>query len=170
MDVQAVIEQAMKIKGKTSRQELAALHQWAIWAPDGAAVEVGALHGRSVTVWAEARRNRGEMYVVDDEWRDTLLGNLPDGTIGLRGLSWEVVDDLPPLAFCFIDADHGIDAFPKDLTMYAAKIVEGGVIAFHDYDENRPEFAVKRYVDAWQSMVQWARLEQVGSLVGFVRI
>lgn len=164
-----MIDKAMRIKGKVSRRELLTLYQWAAQAPEGAAVEVGALHGRSMLVWTEARRGRGEMLVVDDAMRESLLSVMPADVVACHGLSWEFASKMPPLAFCFIDADHGIDAFPKDLVPYAAKMIPGGIIAFHDYDPCRPEFAVREYVDDWQSMVHWEYLGLVGSLIAFRR-
>lgn len=169
MDVSAIITRAMRIKGKTSYKELQMLHALAETAPDGPAVEVGALHGRSMLVWSKARRGHGEMVVIDDECRDTLRANLPADVQCWQGLSWEMVWKLPGLAFCFIDADHGIDAFPKDLIPYAAKVMPGGILAMHDYDPERQEFAVQRYVDAWQNVAKWQYLGRVESLIAFRR-
>jgi hypothetical protein len=74
-----------------------------------------------------------------------------------------------PLAFCFIDADHSIDGFPKDILPWAAKMMPGGIIVFHDYDVWKPSVVVKRYVDAWQSMVNWELLGQERSCIAFRR-
>ena len=95
MDVSTVVDKALKVHGKTEAAELRTLYEWAEMAPDGAAVEVGALHGRSVLVWAAARWGRGVMLVVDDEARDMLKRTLPDGVRLVKGTSWEEADKAP---------------------------------------------------------------------------
>ena len=165
MDVQA-ITRAMRIEGKTSWLELLQLFVWAAQAPEGLAVEVGALYGRSVLAWVVMRRGRGEMLVVDDECRQELIQNLPPDVHWKKGLSWEVAERLPELAFCFIDADHGPN-FGKDLAAYTEKMVPGGIIAFHDYEPGR--FEVKPLVDEWQESARWEPLGVVDTLIGFRR-
>jgi len=160
MDVSPVVS------GKTSMRELLFLADLAANAPGGASVEVGALHGRSVLAWAGKRAGRGDVLVVDDLCRPSLVHNLPGDATLIRGLSWEVAENLPCLAFCFIDADHG-ENFAKDLAAYVPLIVPGGVIAFHDYEPDR--FMVKPLVDGWQAEAGWECLGLVGSLIAFRR-
>ena len=151
MDVSPVA-QAESVSGKTTPKELLFLMSLAQDAPAGTAVEVGALHGRSMLAWSTKRRGRGDMLVVDDLCRDTLKRNLPEDITLIKGISWEVAENLPCLAFCFIDADHG-EVFAKDLAAYVPLIVPGGVIAFHDYEPDR--FAVKPLIDEWQESEPW---------------
>ena len=167
MDVQTVIDGAMKVKGKTNPRELLFLMDLATKAPVGPAVEVGALHGRSIMAWSIRRSGRGPVYVVDDECRDTLMRNLPEGVIVAKGLSWEQATYLPDLAFCFIDADHAEEPFSRDLAAYVPRIIPGGIIAFHDYEPDR--FAVKELVDEWQEGANWEYLGLVGTLIAFRR-
>jgi len=166
VDVQA-IAQAERTRGKTSWRELLFLLDLARKAPDGLAVEIGALYGRSALAWVIGRRGRGEMLVVDDECRAALIQHLPPDVGWKKGLSWEVAESLPDLAFCFIDADHSEEAFGKDLAAYVPKIVPGGVLAFHDYEPAR--FAVKPLVDKWQESAQWELLGVVDTLIAFRR-
>jgi hypothetical protein len=165
MDVQAVA-QAERTSGKTTWRELLFLLDLARNAPNGASAEVGALYGRSVLAWSIGRRGRGKMLVVDDECRRALFQNVPPDVVCKKGVSWEMAERLPDLAFCFIDADHGQD-FARDLAAYAPKIVPGGVIAFHDYEPNR--FRVKPMVDEWHEAERWEWLDTVGTLIAFRR-
>jgi len=154
------------VSGKTSWRELLFLMDLAVRAPEGAAVEVGALHGRSMLAWTQKRRGRGEMLVVDDLCRDTLVKNLPGDVELVKGISWEAAEQLPDLAFCFIDADHG-EVFAKDLAAFIPKIIPGGVIAFHDYEPDR--FMVKPRVDEWQEAEPWEHLGVVDTTIAFRR-
>ena len=96
-----------------------------------------------------------------------MIRNLPDGVGYKKGLSWEQAENLPDLAFCFIDADHAEEPFGKDLSAYVRKMLPGGIIAFHDYEPDR--FAVKPLVDEWWNVAQWECLGLVDSLIAFRR-
>ena len=160
------ITQAERTEGKTTWRELLFLLDLARKAPDGMAVEVGALYGRSALAWTVGRRGRGEMLVVDDLCRKSMVQNLPPDVRWKKGISWEAAERLPDLAFCFIDADHG-EMFARDIEAFIPKIIPGGVIAFHDYEPDR--FTVKPRVDEWQESAQWEPLGLVGSLIAFRR-
>jgi len=163
--------------GKLLECELEWLYDLAEMAPDGPAVEVGCFRGKSLVCWACARIGRGEIWATDIKERPELWENIDafDADYGLRlwfarGNSWEVADKvLLDHAFCFIDADHGIDGFPKDILPWAAKMMPGGIIVFHDYGVWKPTVVVKRYVDAWQSMVNWELIGQERSSIAFRR-
>ena len=97
MDVSPVA-QAESVSGKTSPKELLFLMSLAQDAPAGTAVEVGALHGRSVLAWSTKRRGRGEMLVVDDLCRDTLKRNLPEIRMPVCSWGWECFGTSEPLS------------------------------------------------------------------------
>ncbi len=163
--------------GKLLECELEWLYDLAEMAPGGASVEVGPFRGKSLVCWACARIGRGEIWTTDIKLRPELIENMRLFNTEFAaaiwysgGSSWEAVDNAPtPLAFCFIDADHGIDGFPKDILPWAAKMQPGGIIVFHDYGVWKPTVVVKRYVDAWQSMVNWELLGQERSAIAFRR-
>ncbi len=163
--------------GKLLECELEWLYDLAVIAPDGVSIEVGPFRGKSLVCWACARLGRGAIWATDIKLRSELTDNMilftcdfhqPIGWV--RGNSWETHTEVTgPLAFCFIDADHGIDGFPKDILPWAAKMMPGGIIVFHDYGVWKPTVVVQRYVDAWQSMVNWELLGQERSSIAFRR-
>ena len=163
--------------GKLLEEELAWLYDLAEMAPDSVAVEVGPFRGKSLVCWACARIGRGEIWATDIKCRSELSENMRvfsqefECTMWwTQGNSWETTNAVPsPLAFCFIDADHGIDGFPKDIIPWTAKVKRGGIVVFHDYDVWKPTVVVGRYVDAWQSLVNWELLGQVRSAIAFRR-
>lgn len=67
--------------------------------------------------------------------------------IFLRGLSTERCSAIPDnsLGFVNIDCDHSYEGVRNDIQAYWPKLVKGGVIAFHDY-ENKA-YGVKRAVE-----------------------
>jgi hypothetical protein len=65
----------------------------------------------------------------------------------LRGISWDMgghVQD-ESLGFVNIDCDHSYEGVKKDIVAWWPKLVKGGVMAFHDY-ENK-SYGVKRAVE-----------------------
>ena len=71
------------------------------------------------------------------------------------------------VAFCFIDADHSIRGIGRDILVWPQKIMQGGILAFHDYGAPKKSIAVKCIVDCWQAEVQWECLGRVGSTIAF---
>lgn len=68
----------------------------------------------------------------------------------LKGYSWEAakkVDDLS-VDVVFIDADHTYESVKKDITAWAPKVRNGGILAGHDY---RPGNPVAKAVDEFNS-------------------
>jgi hypothetical protein len=56
----------------------------------------------------------------------------------LRGISWEMagmVED-NSLGFINIDCDHSYEGVTNDINAWWPKLVKGGVMAFHDYENN----------------------------------
>ena len=163
--------------GKLLECELEWLYDLALIAPDGVSIEVGPFRGRSLVCWACARIGRGDIGATDIKLRPELWENVQafledyDTAISItQGNSWDIAGWADrTLAFCFIDADHGIDGFPKDILPWAAKMQPGGIIVFHDYGVWKPTVVVQRYVDAWQSMVNWELLGQERSSIAFRR-
>jgi len=160
-------------RGHMTLEECAWLYDVAGRAPDGPAIEIGVLCGRSVLAWACAREGRGEVYAADIKDRAELhqnLATLPMPVTVLIGLSWEVAEQAPDgLAFCFIDADHGEEGIPRDIKVWPQKMRPGGILVFHDYDVWKPTVVVKREVDAWQAVARWEDLGSCRSAKAFRR-
>lgn len=164
---------AVKGRVKLLPEELGWLYELASLAPDGTACEVGVYCGGSLIAWACARIGRGKIVAVDNVDRPELLENIAEFGHPIRFVkadSWDAAAMIEgDLAFCFIDAEHGIDGFPKDILPYAAKMMPGGIIVYHDYAVWKQTIVVKRYVDAWQSLVGWEELGNVRSAIAFRR-
>jgi len=167
------IAQGMATRGKLLADELGWLYDLAALAPDGAAIEIGAHCGRSVTAWSAARVGRGPIIASDirnrPELRQTLsaLGYPVDVIIAA---SWDVPALVPDgLAFLFLDADHGIDGFPRDIAVWPQKIAPGGIMVLHDYGVWKPTVVVKEYTDRWQQGARWDDLGAVRSAKAYRR-
>jgi hypothetical protein len=72
----------------------------------------------------------------------------------------------------FFDADHRIDSMRIQIPGWAQFVVDGGVMAFHDYPLPEPRWAVKRAVDEWMSAQParaWAEIDAPDKLKAFRR-
>jgi predicted O-methyltransferase YrrM len=142
--------------------EMARLYELAAMAPEGPAVEVGLYEGRSLLAWAPARAGRGQVYGVDIQPTALLRENVARSGYPieiLEGLSWEAWRQVPDgLGFVFIDADHTIDGFPKDLLPWAVKVKRGGILAVHDYGAGKGHWVVTPYTNWWQHFARWEDL------------
>jgi hypothetical protein len=69
----------------------------------------------------------------------------------LRGASWNMAQLVPreTLDLLYLDANHTYDGVMKDLEAWAGKVKKGGVIAFHDYENQ--DYGVKAAVNAFAS-------------------
>jgi len=156
--------------------ELAYLYDLALRAPDGPACEVGAFNGSSLMAWATARLGRGELRSIDivDRWE--LRENIKHSGYPIEvllGESWKVGENLGVQAFIFIDADHTKTGIPRDIEVYAPKIMPDGIIAFHDYDKKEAQrgkgYVVKATVDTWHKKMRWQKLPLIGRVIAFRR-
>jgi len=172
----AAIERGRTIEGRVMIDEktLGFLYDMAKIAPKGDACEVGVMCGSSLVTWAAARP--GKKYAVDNVDRPDFRENLKYW--GLRaevliGDSAEVAKKMGDLAFCFIDADHTEAGIPRDIVAYTPKIVPGGIVVFHDYDEDEGKkgkgYVVFETVNKWQKEAKWEKIGQVGITIAFRR-
>ena len=142
-------------------------------APDGPAVECGVAHGGSLATWAPAREGRGPIIAVDIKWRVGCRERWAGYGYEVESLtmpSWEAAAHIPgQVAFCFIDADHSEVGVPRDVAAWPAKIMPGGILAWHDFGVWKPNVVVKKYVDEWQARDRWEFLGQIGALIAYRR-
>src|SRR5579871_805576 len=134
----------------TTRWELNALFALASACPPGAvALEVGSYLGASSCCLAAGLARAGGRLVCVDTWQnDTLPGDPHDVFAeferNVRGLRASITPirarsseipaaDLPEkLHLIFLDGDHRYEAIHAEFELLAPRIVEGGVLAFHD--------------------------------------
>lgn len=64
----------------------------------------------------------------------------------LRGISWQMAEKVTDgsLGFINIDCDHSYEGVKKDIAAWWPKLAIGGVMAFHDYENNA--YGVKQAV------------------------
>lgn len=154
--------------------QLGFVYDLALAAPDGPAVECGVYHGGSVICWAQARVRRGRI-IVNDNWASKCearcRANLAKFNVNAEVItanSWEVPAILGvPIAFCFIDSDHGVAGIPNDIVVWPDAMMPGGILAFHDYGVWKSNVMVQRVVDKWQAKAKWINMGLVGSLIAF---
>lgn len=70
----------------------------------------------------------------------------------LRGESIEMALHIPDgsLAFVNVDADHSFTGVTNDILAWAPKLIRGGVMAFHDYEN--PQYGVKKAFCAFRKL------------------
>lgn len=57
----------------------------------------------------------------------------------LKGYSSQFANKIEKIDFLFIDGDHSIKGCDYDFTSYSPYLKKGSFIAFHDYDDGRPD-------------------------------
>src|ERR1700722_1591824 len=74
-----------------------------------------------------------------------------DKVIFLRGMSVEMAKHIPDesLGLVYIDCDHSYNGVLNDINAYWNKLVDGGIMGFHDFDN--PAYAVKEAVEHFVS-------------------
>lgn len=141
------------------REQLAFLWDLAKEAPDGPAAEVGIWWGGSLVSWSYARDGRGPVFGMDKAVKPevrTAVEYLKRPITLVECDSWDGPAHIQtPLAFCFIDAGHGAGEVDRDVPAWLPHIMPGGIVAFDDYNYNKPTVLVKKVVDEWQAMAKW---------------
>lgn len=94
----------------------------------------------SVDAWAtlEGRGDGANSQEWHDEnFRKTMEKLIPfgDKSVILRGLTSEMANKVPDssLGLLYLDAAHWYEDVIRDLQVWAPKVVDGGIIAGHDY-------------------------------------
>ena len=181
ISVEEGIERALACKAmlynrkgkKHGGSELRFLYKLASLAPPGIAVECGVYHGGSLVCWTGARDGP---FVAVDNWmfknEHRFRANMERYDLDVTVLSmnsWKAPACIDgKVAFCFIDALHDGKGIPNDIAVWPDKIMDGGIIAFHDYDTWKCK-AVKQAVDKWQARAQWEFMGLIGSTIAFRR-
>ena len=122
--------------------------------PDNATiVEMGTWDGRSAAILGLAVEKRGgRVYTIDHYNHSVIYGpgnqyhsllrtqnNFIDkdirNVVPLQGISSEIAAQWTvPIELLFIDGDHKYESVKKDIEDWLPKVVQGGVVLFHDYN------------------------------------
>jgi len=179
-DLETALHRANTTGTMLQEHELCFLYALAGMAPRGAAVELGAYKGGSLSVWCAARQDGDPVYAVDTwlspkwdaaevEYQQQIARHALDVTT-LKVNSWDAAELVPSdVAFLFVDSTHNHTGFPLDFAAWIPKIMPGGVVVFHDYGSWKPDIVVKDVVDEWHKSAKWFALGIVGSAAAFMR-
>jgi predicted O-methyltransferase YrrM len=120
---------------------------------EGVIVEIGSFKGRTTICLALGSKMKGreKVYAVDPlpdlSIRERFIQNLKqakimDQVVPVFQKSDDAVRDFSvPIRLLFIDGNHEYEAVKNDILLWKDHVIDGGIIAFHDYlPESHPAF------------------------------
>jgi hypothetical protein len=151
-------------------------------------VEIGVAEGASGVALREAMDPAGTLYLVDPfhlsrvrtlnflrRAAQRAVGGGPGArTVWIEAFSHDAARDWKlPIDFLLIDGDHQVQAVEQDWNDWQGRVVEGGIVAFHDArlfpnGWTSPEYGPVRFIDGHfrQGTAQpWTIVDEVDSLV-----
>ena len=143
-DFAPVKELIKDVPGWLSDEEGEALYELARECTgEGVIVEIGSWKGKStICLGLGSRAGNGvRIFAVDPhadyrhgEFKENIeRSGIADLVTTVKGLSQEVVDGFEePIELLFVDGSHEEDDVRKDFEQWVPKVVDGGVVAFHD--------------------------------------
>ena len=197
MEVSEVVKAAAEIPGRCWPEELAWLGELALMAPPGLPmVELGTFQGRTAAMLcAVAKKTGSEVITIDNYIHDgaftghyKALPNDPDfgmqpeeyaeltrknlGSLGYEarvivGDSAVVPKGIKEVGFLFIDSEHTAYRFKCECDAWLPLIVEGGILACHDYEQPQWLEMTPAINERIRSKREWEYLGLVNWLVGF---
>jgi hypothetical protein len=105
--------------------------------------------------WKETPHQKGDAS-MPQSWHDENLrqaivqtSKFGDRAQILQGNSVDMAGKVPDqsLALVYIDGDHSFEGISADIEAWRFKLVKGGVLAFHDYEN--PNYGVKAAVEKY---------------------
>lgn len=143
-DFAPVKELIKDVPGWLSEEEGEALYELArACTGKGVIVEIGSWKGKStICLGLGSRAGKGvPIFAVDPhadyrhgEFKENIeRAGIADLVTPLKGLSQLVVDGFEqPIELLFVDGSHEEDDVREDFEKWVPKVVEGGIVAFHD--------------------------------------
>jgi len=112
----------------------------------------------------------GDPVPVDEQFRhNTRVCGVGGVVTPVQGYSWDVAKTWSePINMLFIDANHEYEAVVRDIETWAPFLVQGGVILFHDVNDNWP--GTKRAFEERIIGPQYSDTSKVDSLAWSVKL
>lgn len=155
---------------------------------DGAIIEIGSWKGKS-TIWlalgarasgtptqiaavdphtgSEEHQRAGELVWTFDEFRENIRrAGVSDRVVPIVQASVEAAADFEgPVELLWVDGAHDYESVKADVAAWAPKLIEGGVIAFHDSKWPGVRRAIEEEIycgETWRDIrrvegITWAR-------------
>lgn len=156
--------------GAMSVVEGIALYNICLQAPDyGNWVELGSHKGRSSVMIASCINEKISLNLVEPEFSKIEWANEVFNTLNCfnkkkninfwANYSTEVLGEFNEISFLFVDSgNHGEEIVQSEKPLYQDKIIQSGIIAFHDYGEKSQFTAVKK---AYEELVNTGKYEPI---------
>ncbi len=136
-------EKFKSTNGAFSTPEAIALYNIVLTSPEGTYLELGSHKGKSSIVIASSMKKGSDLHLVEpefsnQEWRievsDRVGRLLPESGFGMfPDYSLNVIPRYDELSFCFVDSGVHDDMVMDEVKMLEDRMIENGIIAFHDY-------------------------------------
>lgn len=162
-----LIELFKKTNGAFSVTEMVALYNIILDAPRGVYCELGVAHGKSAAVMVSAMRGN-EIVLVEPDFSDEkrlseVLGVINQAAdkkihcLPIAGYSTDVLPDMEVFAYVMVDSGSHQDGLPlAEVKLLEDKILQNGVIAFHDYLSQFREVG-----EAYQYLLSTGKYEEI---------
>lgn len=170
------VKKVLEIPGLITGNELQFLVDVAETAPLGSVVDLGTFQGRSAAALCGTVGHH--RVVTIDNWvmqhhgvnnqklaRENLKKMLFTPRF-VTGLSWEIPPEVDQVAMIFIDTDHRDFILRKELKVWLPLLVEGGIVAMHDY-RSMAWPTLTLLIDQQFIEPEWHRIGVVEMLIAF---
>lgn len=161
------IEEFKKTQGALSVCESIAIYNIALQAPEGLYLELGSHKGKSGMSAALGLKS-GVFHLVDPIFEDeelenkvvNLVQNYTNGEVFVEAVaaySTDIIHNYDNLAFVFLDSGSHCDGLPmQEVKMLEDRIMVGGILAFHDFQNQFTEVA-----EAYKYLVSTGKYEPI---------
>ena len=168
---------SLSVPGLCCEDEIQFLYGLALNAPMGLTfVELGTYQGRTAAVLCAAAEEVDSQVVtisnVPEEGVEDRLSRLGFYPRVVIGDSAVIPNGVHRISLLFIDSEHTREQLYKELDTWLPLLVQGGILAFHDYNENGHGKVMTPAIDERirNKTDEWEYLGLARWLIGFRRL